>query len=114
MVTAGEGSTSEGEFWESLNVAAMERLPLLYLIEDNGYAISVPVEVNTAGGSISNLVSSFPDLFVQEVDGFESREVELGEDIGGRQVIKAGLHDGERVVASSSGWNHAAGRRAHP
>src|SRR5207244_43158 len=45
------------------------KLPVVYLVEDNGYAISVPVEVNTAGGSISKLVSSFPDLFIQEVDG---------------------------------------------
>ena len=65
----GEGTTSEGEFWESLNVACNRRLPLLYLVEDNGYAISVPVEVQTAGGSISKLVRSFPDLLVREVDG---------------------------------------------
>ena len=67
--SAGEGTTSEGEFWESLNTASNRKLPLLYLIEDNGYAISVPVEVQTAGGSISRLVRSFPDLLVREVDG---------------------------------------------
>ncbi|MFI5229501.1 MAG: thiamine pyrophosphate-dependent enzyme, partial [Gemmatimonadales bacterium] len=69
LVTAGEGTTSEGEFWESLNNASNLKLPIVYLIEDNGYAISVPVEVNTAGGSISKLVRSFPDLYVEEVDG---------------------------------------------
>ncbi len=69
LCTTGEGTTSEGEFWESLNTACNLKLPIVYLVEDNGYAISVPVEVNTAGGSISKLVSSFPDLFVQEVDG---------------------------------------------
>ena len=67
--STGDGTTSEGEFWESLNNAANLKLPIVYLVEDNGYAISVPVEVNTAGGSISKLVRSFPDLYVEEVDG---------------------------------------------
>src|SRR5256714_915555 len=69
LITTGEGQTSEGEFWESLNTACNLKLPAVYLVEDNGYAISVPVEVNTAGGSISKLVRSFPNLLVEEVDG---------------------------------------------
>jgi 2-oxoisovalerate dehydrogenase E1 component len=69
LVTAGDGATSEGEFWESLNIACLKRLPLVYLVEDNGYAISVPIECQTAGQSISALVSGFPGLFRQEVDG---------------------------------------------
>ncbi|HEV2447594.1 MAG TPA: dehydrogenase E1 component subunit alpha/beta, partial [Candidatus Sulfopaludibacter sp.] len=69
LVTSGEGATSEGEFWESLNVACLKRLPLLFLVEDNGYAISVPIECQTAGGSISALAAGFPGLFRQEVDG---------------------------------------------
>src|SRR6266404_277682 len=68
-VSSGDGATSEGEFWESLNAACAKKLPLLYLVEDNGYAISVPVEVQTAGGSISKLVQSFPGLHVADVDG---------------------------------------------
>ena len=78
FVSGGDGATSEGEFWESLNVACAKKLPLLYLIEDNGYAISVPVEVQTAGGSISKLVRGFPGLHVAECDGtdpFESYSV---------------------------------------
>src|SRR5213078_1136328 len=69
FISTGEGQTSEGEFWESLNTASNLKLPAVYLVEDNGYAISVPVEVNTTGGNISKLVRSFPNLFVEEVDG---------------------------------------------
>jgi len=68
-VSSGDGTTSEGEFWESLNSASNLKLPLLYLIEDNEYAISVPVEVGTAGGNISNLVKGFPNFHFAEVDG---------------------------------------------
>lgn len=69
FISTGEGQTSEGEFWESLNTASNLKLPAVYLVEDNGYAISVPVEVNTTGGSISKLVRTFPDLYIEEVDG---------------------------------------------
>ena len=73
-VSSGDGATSEGEFWESLNVACAKKLPLFYLIEDNGYAISVPVEVQTAGGSISRLVKGFPGLHIAECDGTDPLE----------------------------------------
>jgi 2-oxoisovalerate dehydrogenase E1 component len=69
LVTTGDGTTSEGEFWEALSNASNLKLPIVFLVEDNGYAISVPVEVNTPGGSISKLVTQFPGLLVEEVDG---------------------------------------------
>ncbi len=73
--STGDGTTSEGEFWEALNSATNLKLPVVFVVEDNGYAISVPVEVNTPGGSISKLLTGFPGLFIQECDGtdvFES------------------------------------------
>jgi len=73
-VSGGEGSTSEGEFFEAMNAAALRRAPALFLVEDNGYAISVPVEVQTAGGSISKLVANFPNLLIQECDGTDPLE----------------------------------------
>jgi 2-oxoisovalerate dehydrogenase E1 component len=69
LVCSGEGATSEGEFWEALNAACLSHAPVVFLVEDNGFAISVPVEYQTAGGSISEVVSGFPGLFRIEVDG---------------------------------------------
>ena len=68
-VSIGDGATSEGEFWESLNSACTKPAPVLYLVEDNGYAISVPVAVQTPGGDVSRLVESFPNLKVFRCDG---------------------------------------------
>jgi 2-oxoisovalerate dehydrogenase E1 component len=70
----GEGSTSQGEFWESLSTASLEKLPMLFVVEDNGYAISTPVEANTPGGNISKLVTNFPNFFFAEVDGTDPVE----------------------------------------
>jgi 2-oxoisovalerate dehydrogenase E1 component len=73
-VSGGEGSTSEGEFFEALNAASLRRAPVLFLVEDNGYAISVPIEVQTAGGSISKLVANYPHFHIEECDGTDPLE----------------------------------------
>ena len=72
LTCVGEGSTSQGEFWEALNTASNRKLPVIFCIEDNGYAISVPVEVNTPGGNISKLVASFPNFYFAEIDGTDA------------------------------------------
>src|SRR5579875_1645134 len=73
-VSIGEGATSQGEFWESISIASNLQLPVLFVVEDNGYAISVPVEVNTPGGNISKLVANFPNFYFAEVDGTDPVE----------------------------------------
>jgi 2-oxoisovalerate dehydrogenase E1 component len=69
LACVGEGSTSQGEFWEAMSTASNRKLPVIFLVEDNGYAISVPVEVNTPGGNISRIVANFPNFYFAEVDG---------------------------------------------
>ena len=76
LACVGEGSTSQGEFWEALNTASNRKLPVIFMVEDNGYAISVPVEVNTPGGNISRLVANFPNFHFAEIDGTDA-EVSL-------------------------------------
>ena len=70
-VSLGDGTTSEGEFWEGMNTASNRKLPVVIVVQDNEYAISVPVEVQTAGGNISRLVAGFPNFHFEEVDGID-------------------------------------------
>ncbi|HEX5963902.1 MAG TPA: dehydrogenase E1 component subunit alpha/beta [Gemmatimonadales bacterium] len=95
LCTTGDGTTSEGEFWEALNTATNLKLPVVFLVEDNGYAISVPVEVNTPGGSISKLLTGFPGLFIQEVDGCD---VLASFDVLGKAVEYARARKGPALV----------------
>ncbi len=73
-MSVGDGTTSEGEWREALNTASNLKLPVIFVVEDNGYAISTPVEVGTAGGDISKLVTGFPDLYMQKIDGTDALE----------------------------------------
>lgn len=68
-VSTGDGTTSQGEFWEALTTATVNKLPVLFMVEDNGYAISVPVAVQTPEGSISKALKNFPGLKIFECDG---------------------------------------------
>jgi 2-oxoisovalerate dehydrogenase E1 component len=95
LVTTGDGTTSEGEFWEALNTACNLKLPVIFLVEDNGYAISVPVEVNTAGGKISKLVTGFPNLYIEEVDGCD---VLASYEAAGRAVAHARERKGPALL----------------
>ena len=73
-MSVGDGTTSEGEWWEALNTASNLKLPVIFMVEDNGYAISTPVEVGTAGGNVAKLVTGFPGLYIQECDGTDVLE----------------------------------------
>ena len=68
-VSGGDGSTSQGDFHEALNFSALHRLPILFVIQDNGWAISVPVEEQTAGGTIAKMASGYEGIAVSEFDG---------------------------------------------
>jgi 2-oxoisovalerate dehydrogenase E1 component len=76
-VSLGEGATSEGEFWESLNTACRLHLPVLYVVADNGYAISVRAE-DQSPAPISEMVRGFRGLAIHKIDGrdyFETRRL---------------------------------------
>lgn len=126
LVTSGEGATSEGEFWECMNTACIDRLPLIVLIEDNGYAISVPVEKQTAGGNIANLLAGFPGLLRLDVDGTDFAEsyrimtqaVEYARSGKGPALVRAtvirpyshSLSDDERLYKPQTERDHEAAR----
>ncbi len=68
-VSTGDGTTSQGELWEALTTACVNKLPVMFMVEDNGFAISVPTSVQTPEGSISKALANFPGLTIFECDG---------------------------------------------
>ncbi len=68
-VSGGDGSTSQGDFHEALNYSCLHKLGVIFVIQDNGWAISVPVEDQTAGGSIAHMAKGYAGLTVHEIDG---------------------------------------------
>ena len=111
LASTGEGATSEGEFWEAINAACLESLPVIFLVEDNGFAISVPVEDQTPGGDISKLVSGFPNLrtFQLRRDGFRRVLLDHGRSGG---LLPAGAQAGVRAcLLHAAVFAFAVGRR---
>jgi 2-oxoisovalerate dehydrogenase E1 component len=74
-VSAGDGATSQGDFHEALNYACIHNLSVIFVIQDNGWAISVPVEEQTAGGSIVHMARGYVGLTVHDVDGCDFEQV---------------------------------------
>jgi 2-oxoisovalerate dehydrogenase E1 component len=118
-VSSGDGATSEGEFYEAVSTACVRNLPVIFLVEDNKYAISVPVEVQTPGASISKMFASVPGLHVEEMDGCDPiaslnvlrrivekmRRREMGPALVHAHVIRPYSHslsDDERLYRPSS------------
>ena len=76
-VSCGEGSTSQGDFHEALNWASREKVPVIFHVEDNEYAISVHISEQTAGGSVYSMVSGYQNLARFNVDGTDFFETHL-------------------------------------
>jgi len=111
-VSSGEGATSEGDFYEALNWATREKLPVVFFIEDNRYAISVHASEQISGGSLYDLTAGYKGLHRFNANGndfFEMFEVsrkaaELTRKGEGPSLIVANVH---RLMPHSSSDNHA-------
>src|SRR5581483_2974268 len=93
-VSLGEGATSEGEFWESLNTACRLHLPVLYVVADNGYAISVRAE-DQSPAPISEMVRGFRGLAVTKIDG---RDYFQARHFGARAVARVRAGEGPGLI----------------
>jgi 2-oxoisovalerate dehydrogenase E1 component len=93
-VSLGEGATSEGEFWESLNTACTLHLPVVYVVADNGYAISVP-STDQAPAPVAELVQGFRGLAVHRIDGTDYLGVR---EAGARAIARVRAGEGPALI----------------
>ncbi|MFN8549480.1 MAG: thiamine pyrophosphate-dependent enzyme [Candidatus Eisenbacteria bacterium] len=115
-VSSGEGTTSQGDFHEAINWAAREKLPVIFHIEDNKYAISVPIHQQTAGGSVYQMVGGYAGLGRAEFDGTDlfasyaawQRAIERARRGEGPSVL---VSDCVRLLPHSSSDNQAKYRK---
>lgn len=98
-VSSGEGSTSEGEFHEAVNWAAREKFPVIFLIQNNKFAISVPVSDQVAGGSVYEMVKGYSGLHRYRVDGCDFKEMY---DVTTDAVAKARKGDGPSLIEADT------------
>ncbi len=98
-VSSGEGATSEGEFHEALNWAARGRFPVLFLIENNKFAISVPVADQVAGKSVSAVASGYEGLKTYRVDGCDIEETY---EVAADAVARARRGDGPSLIEAET------------
>jgi len=98
LVTTGDGTVAEGEFWESINSAVNLKVPLVYLIEDNGYAISVPTEVQYPGANVAALLKGWEDQGLLLIDGIDGCDPIASHAAVARAVAYARSRKGPAVV----------------
>ncbi len=96
-VSGGEGSTSQGDFHEAMNFSAIHKLPMIFMIQDNGWAISVPIEEQTAGGSIVNVAKGYQGMAVHQVDGTNYLEIQEAMQ---QATKKARTHQGPSIIVA--------------
>jgi 2-oxoisovalerate dehydrogenase E1 component len=92
-VSGGDGSTSQGDFHEALNYACIHQLGVIFVIQDNGWAISVPVHEQTAGGSITHMAEGYVGLAVYPVDG--------GDYVALHEALEAAMQRGRNLEGPS-------------
>jgi len=97
-VSSGEGTTSQGDFHEALNWASREKAPVIFHIENNGYAISVPIAEQTAGGSVYKIAAGYESLARYSVDGTDYFETKLAFE---KAVDRARKGKGPSIIISN-------------